>query len=533
MPAPVFAPVRTVEDTVPELTLARDILRWTAHRFRADWRYTPEQVRILARWYAVDADGGFVYTSGTLRRLKGWGKDPMMASVCWVELIGPCRFGGWHPDGSPKGVPAKEPWVQIFATSATQNTNTMSALLGLLTDETVALYAVDLGQEKCYATLPDGRRCRLEAKASSYRAAEGGRPSFALMNETWHWVTGNHGPKLAATIRANAAKVSGRYMEITNAPVVGEDSVAENTLYDFQKQRDGKNRATGLYYDSVEAPSGVDLGDEEQLRAALLCARGDAVWVNPDRVMPEIWSASTTEDESRRKYLNQTTVAEDALVDPEDWGRCEVEGRDLRPGDRIALGLDGGEADDSTALVAMRVRDALCVPLGVWEKPDGPAGANWQVDKDVVSDAVANAFATYNVTAFFSDVAYWETYTAQWSETYGPKLLIRSNGRSAVGYDMRANQREITTENMAMVGAIEAHQLLHQGHFTLRRHVENARKRPNQYGISFRKESRESRHKVDAYAALLLCWIARRRLIESGKLKPQRAVAKLTAYEGY
>ena len=44
----------------------------------------------------------------------------------------------------------------------------------------------------------------------------------------------------------------------------------------------------------------------------------------------------------------------------------------------------------------------------------------------------------------------------------------------------------------------------HDGDPALRRHVLNARRRSNNYGVSFGKESRESPRKVDLYAALML-----------------------------
>jgi phage terminase large subunit-like protein len=48
------------------------------------------------------------------------------------------------------------------------------------------------------------------------------------------------------------------------------------------------------------------------------------------------------------------------------------------------------------------------------------------------------------------------------------------------------------------------HKLHHDGDLALKRHVLNARRRTNNYGVSFGKESRESPRKVDLYAALLL-----------------------------
>ncbi|MER7705456.1 terminase [Kitasatospora sp. NPDC097605] len=546
-----YEPVRTIADTVPHphRTLAGELLRWSAYAFRPDWKYTPEQCRILARWYELRDDAvpedpndpetwgrAFRWESGTLRRLKGWGKDPKMASVCAMEFVGPCRLVGFRADGSPIGGPPQEAWVQIFATAAGQNVNTMSAFSTIFSQAAIDRYQIKLGQEVCYAIQADtdGRQCRLEAKASSFRAAEGGRPSFSLLNETWHWVQATGGPRLAATIRPNSTKVGGRTMEITNAPVIGEESVAEGTWYAFQKQRDGINRDAGIYYDSVEAPPGVDLADEDQLRAAILCARGDSVWINPGRVMKDIWSASTTEDESRRKYLNQLSSHDDALVDRDTWDLATVEAADgIRPGERIVLAFDGGKTDDSTGLLAMRVRDKMVQKLALWEKPDGPAGKGWEVDGTEVNDMVAHVFKRYTVVGFFADVAGWESYVADWSEKYGKHLLIKASGKSTVGFDMRANQREITTEHMAMVGAIETVALPHVRDYSLTRHALNARKRPNQYGIGFGKESRESKLKVDLYACMVIAWIAHRRLTESGKLKPQKAPGQLQTRGGF
>ncbi|MFF8774513.1 phage portal protein [Kitasatospora sp. NPDC015120] len=157
-----YEPIRTVLDDVPHphRTLAGEPLRWSAHTFRPDWKYTPEQCRILARWYELRDDAvpedpndpetwgrSFRWESGTLRRLKGWGKDPAMASVCAMEFVGPCRLVGFRADGSPIGGPPQEAWVQIFATAAGQNVNTMSALSTIFSQAAIDRYAIKLGQE--------------------------------------------------------------------------------------------------------------------------------------------------------------------------------------------------------------------------------------------------------------------------------------------------------------------------------------------------------------------------------------------------
>ena len=84
MTALTLEPIRTWPDTVPPRTrtLGWDVLGWTSrYLLQPDgpdagkpWRYTPEQVRIVLRWYEIDERGVFRFRQGTIRRLKGWGQ---------------------------------------------------------------------------------------------------------------------------------------------------------------------------------------------------------------------------------------------------------------------------------------------------------------------------------------------------------------------------------------------------------------------------------------------------------------------------
>ncbi len=90
------------------------------------------------------------------------------------------------------------------------------------------------------------------------------------------------------TIAGNVGKSRGggaRTMEITNAPLPGEDSVAEQTWHVWSKFAEGKARDSGLYYDSVESPS-VDLSDPDQLRAGIIAARDRGLGRQPGRGEP-------------------------------------------------------------------------------------------------------------------------------------------------------------------------------------------------------------------------------------------------------
>ncbi|UQA94920.1 hypothetical protein [Streptomyces halobius] len=189
MPAQTLEPVRTWPDTVPEptRTLGWDVLSWTSRWLLqpdgpdagTPWRFTDEQVRIVLRWFEIDDAGNFTRRQGTIRRLKGWGKDPFLAALCAVEFVGPCRFGGWREDGTPIAVPHPAPWVQVCAVSKDQTRNTMRLFPGMFSPKLIAEYGIDLGKEIIYSS---GGGV-IEAVTSSPRALEGGRLPLHLRGD--------------------------------------------------------------------------------------------------------------------------------------------------------------------------------------------------------------------------------------------------------------------------------------------------------------------------------------------------------------
>lgn len=493
------------------------------------YRLTPEQVNFLLYFYALDVDGRFVYRRGVLRRSKGWGKSPFMAAICLLELCGPVRFGGWDAHGEPVGVPVAAPWINLAGVSLDQTANTMVTILSMIEQGTIAdEYDLDPGLTRIY-TPGGGRLVPITASSASQ---EGARPSFGLLDETHHWTESNGGHALARVIRRNLAKVGGRSVETTNAHAPGYDSVAEGSFLDHLSIQEGRSKSKGLLYDSREAPGDVTLADPEVLLAGLKAAYGDSSWVDLERIREEVYDPSTPPEDARRFYLNQIVAAADSWVAPSEWDANFRE--DLPPlmdGETVSLGFDGALTDDSTALVACRISDGAPFVLGLWEKPEGPAGLGWEVDKTLVRDAVDHAFGRLDVVAFFSDVAYWETDVDAWRETYGERLLLKATTRHAVAWDMRGHGADTVRGVESVWRAIVDGELPHDGEARLRRHVVNARRRPNRWGVSFGKESRESPKKVDALAALVLARMARSRVLAENVLgKRRKGVGKLIGF---
>ena len=549
------AAVLTRPDGFPEFTLAPRILEWSydyllqpdGPKAGQPLEWTGEQVDFIYWWYAIDQAGRWIFPRGVLERMKGWGKDPVGAGLCSIELCGPCRFGGWEPDGTPKVVHHSAAWVQVAAVSKDQTRNTMTLFPAMLSPRAQREYQLDIGKEIIYAKREHGR---LEAVTSSPRALEGARSTLVLRNETHHWLSTNDGHDMARVTARNMAKArggGGRMLDITNAHMPGEDSVAEREWSAWQKTQAGLARGgTRVLYDSREAPPDTAMTDPVSLEAGLVAARGDSDWLDIPGLIETIYDPVTPVSESRRFYLNQKVAPEDAWVVPMEWdalGQRET----LADGELITMFFDGSKSDDATGLVGCRFTDGKLFELGVWQKPtawDDRHGANrWVVDRHAVNLLVDEVFEKYRPVAFFGDPSdtrdeagerYWEALIDQWHRKYRRRLKLwavkTGDKQHSISWDMRAPSRlqQFTEAADRFTDDIESGQLQHDASIMLAQHIKNARRRPNQYGVSIAKEHRESRNKID----LAVCAVGARMLwrLMTNKKPPRTSRPRAIAF---
>ena len=516
---------------LPEHTLGWEILGWISTKLTDDeggpWQATGEQARFLLWYYAINERGQFRYRKSTLQRLKGWGKDPLAAVMCCVELIGPSLFSHWVDKNGrrvkrweygarPVGRPNRSAYIQVTAVSLDQTENTLMCFQAMIPERTREEYSLEIQKEIIYAN--NGKQ-KLKALAASYRAAEGSRVSFAVLGETHHWIPGKGADKFYRTLTNNLLKGSGRFICITNAYEPGEDSVAQIIREEQEKVWAGLVEDTGWLYDSIEAHPEAPLTSAWS-KYIVETIRGDAYWLPVDLIAQAIQDSTIPASTHRRMWFNQIVSTSDSLYTSAEWDGIRVNGltgtkADLNPGDECTLGFDGSTTDDATALVAIRIADKLIVPLAVWQKPEG--SKNWRVNESEVETEVHQAFATYTIRAFYADVHPWESYVNGWAETYREQLLIKASSKSTVGFDMRGNNERIARGNESLLAMVQDGKIHHNGDKVLRVHVLNTKRRRNQYGLIFGKEHAESSRKVDMYAALLLAYIALTDLAESGK----------------
>lgn len=542
-------------------TIGDGVVDWIeASLYRPDgvdelMKLTSEQRNFVLHFYAVepselDSFGRalgwrFKCRRGVLRRAKGWGKSPFLGAIALAELCGPVV--PVEEDGYLYGEAHPMPWVVIAGVSEEQTKNTTDAIRAMASSPTLADY-LDVGMTRIL-TPTGGKLVPVTASAST---AEGGRYTFAILDETHHWTASNRGHALADVIRRNLGKVNGRSIETTNAHEPGNDSTAEKSYLAYLAIREGRAAADGILYDTRQAPDDIDLADRKAVMDGLRIAYGDSHWVNLDRILSEVYDPNMPPEQARRFYFNQIVAAADAWTTPALWAANQAEDapplaigdpNTRRSGDQVTLGFDGSLTDDSTALVATRVSDGAAFLLAIWEKPEGPDGDGYRVPKAEVRDAVDWAFAHLDVAAFFSDVAYWETDIDEWRAAYGGQLLVKATTSHAIGYDMRGHLQETTRATEAVNRAIadgelpwRAHQLVAgtgrglNGHEILQRHILNARRRPNRWGVSFGKETRESPKKVDALAALILSRMARSKYLGDSSTRRRKQTGRFYTF---
>lgn len=575
---------------LPEHTIGWQGIKWAEDNLLNDkgdpWRFTAEQKRFLLWWYAVDWRGVFVFRDGILQRLKGWGKDPLAAVLSLIELLGPCRFKGWAAeDNQAKGYAKGDPvarvnptaWIQIAAVSKKQTQNTMLCFGWLITESLKKKYRIQVNKESVSAF---GGNRKIEAVTSNPRSMEGGRPSLVIRNETHHWVESNEGHEMADVVERNLTKSadgSGRALSITNAYAPHEDSVAQRQREAWEAEDAGLSIKTGVMYDSIEAPASTslappkpekpaDLSDDEfdeifgemtkrWLSRIVDSIRGDASWLNVERIVLSLLDGNRPISVSKRFWLNVITTTEDAWVNndavrkaisPEaaDARKFDPLNDELRagwlpmPDEPIVMFGDGSKSDDSTGLVGCRLSDGYTFQIGVWQKPLKERGkeevASWLAPRNEVSARVDEAMERFNVVAFWFDPShtkddtdessYWNGTVDAWHRKHGPKLdkkgwAVKTGAKThSVLWDMTSPERQglFVAAAETFVADIESKNDIEEfeptfeicGTPALLKHLKNARMWPTKWGISLGKEGRESTKKID----LAVCAVGARML---------------------
>nr|WP_202507648.1 Terminase [Amycolatopsis rubida] len=486
--------------------------------------------------YALDGHGRRQYSRAVLSRAKGRAKSEIAGFVGLFEAFGPCRFCGWatggetyrwrdftytYEPGEPMGQQLTYPYIRCLATEESQTGNTYDVIHYNLTEGPLG---EDLPKDAAGLTrvlLPGGGEIVPSTASSS--AKDGGKESLAIFDEPHLYIT----PELRRMFKTvdrnlRKRKAAQPWGLLTSTMYqAGEDSILEALDRQAKAIREGRTRSARLLWDHREAPADVELTDLDAMVAALREVYGPAAdWMDlPGIVENEFWDLTKAPEESRRYFFNQRSSAATAWTTAPEWTAChDPERPPLLDGDTVVMFFDGSKNDDATGLVAVRMSDGHAAVLHCQEKPEGPAGAGWEVERAAADLAVRTAFDRFDVVGFFADVREFESYVDAWAFEFGDRLLVDATpgrSRSAVAFDMRAKVPEFVPAVERTLAEIKQKALTHDGDSRLTRHVLNARRQPTRYGVLIRKEARDSPHKIDLAVCLIGARHVRRLVLAS------------------
>lgn len=533
----------TLPEGEPEFTLGWEAILWAESvliqpngpRAGKPFRLTRDQMRFLLHWYAMDTDGRWLFHHGVRRLAKGSGKSPFAAVLALIEFCAPVRLARKDArlPGGCKGRPVDMPLVQIAATAESQTANTMRMVRAFAPkgSKVVREHLLDPGKTRYYK-LPEGT---LEVITSSATASEGAESSFNIADETEHWKPSNGGPDLAATLEDNLAKSGSRMLETANAWIPGQESVAEATWDAWVMQEEGLLRGdTKILYDARLAPPDTDMSDYDSLAAALEWVYGDCDWKRDEAGkldvhsnLQRIWSPKSKPSESKRKYLNWPSAAEDAWLLPEQWKALHDPSIEVKPGDRVCMFFDGSKSRDATALIGCRIDDGHVFTLGVWEP--NPSDPDSTVDVAAVDLAITKAFNLLDVVAFFADVREWESFVlTDWPQRFGDRLLVEAapsaRPSQPIAWDMRNHTYEFAKACEAVEAEIRDKAFTHDGDSAVTRHMGNARRRPYRDAVGIGKETRGSPRKIDAAVCVVGARMLRRIVLSSAPAREEPGI---------
>lgn len=269
--------------------------------------------------------------------------------------------------------------------------------------------------------------------------------------------------------------------------------------------RYGAKIAAGVEFDPTfgmawwAAPDGCDHRDEANWHIA-----------NPNLALgladiEEMRSAvrKTPEATFRRYRLNQFIHGGGiAWMDMAAWDRQADPNFLPTPGAEIVMAFDGSVTDDATALVGMTTDDRPTLfVIGVWQRPEN-AEDDWQVPRDEVEDAIADAFSLYKVRTFQCDTSYWLAEFNRWQERYGKRKVL----------DFTMSNARMVPAAQELFSGVTDGQVWHSDDPRLNEHVANSITKETPRGITIQKDAKNSKRKIDLAVASCMANDARLRI---------------------
>jgi hypothetical protein len=522
---------------------------------QADWQFwctanhyrVREGVRFVSPADATEDDPvllnqAFVYRRSLVVAPQKTGKGPWSAAITAVEACGPSLFAGWavegdvyrcedngcscgwtfeYQPGEPKGMRHPSPLIQLTANAEDQVANVYNPLkamirLGPLRD----LLLVREGFIRITGLSDDEELDRIDVVTSSARARLGNPITFAVQDEVGLYTKTNKMIDVAETQRRGVAGMGGRTISTTNAWDPSEDSYAQRSwessvkdIFRFYRNPDSVLR------DKQGKPLEYQV-DRDRRKIHEYVYRG-SWWVDLNSIEADAVELMERDSaQAERFFGNRIVPGLGGWCEVAKWADCAARRR-VPDGTAVALGMDGSDSDDWTAIRAETQDGYQFTPtFGPDNRPTiwNPDEYGGQVPRLEVAAAVDELMERFEVVRFYIDPPDWKSEIDDWSARYGEKRVIRwATYRLVQMHD--AAERLLTDIGKTSSG------WAHDECEITARHVGNARKaaRPGRRYVLAKPSQKQ---KIDACVTSVLAHEAACD-VTAAKLWPTKPKAKL------
>lgn len=443
------------------------------------FRLTPEWKALICCAYEVWPDdtelaGRRRYKRVVISLAKGLIKTEVAAAIAIEEASpsAPVRTIVEHGrplfdgQGIPIGGPVTFPYIPMVAYTEEQTEDLAYGAARVMLEYSAIAEEFDIGLERILRRSDGGE---LRALASSPNARDGARTTFQHFDETHRFVQ----PRLKQAHQTMLNNIPKRYaadawtLETTTAFAPGENSVAEATYEYARKVEAGRTPPDRtLFYFHRQAGDDHNVRTREGRERAVREASGPRGLFRDIEAVVNLYDSPDTDKAYwERVWCNRPVQQERKAFDLDLWDELAKPDLRIATGAQVVLAFDGSRFYDSTSLRARDIRTGHSWRIGLWERPEGPAGEGWQVPRDEVDAAVELAFGTYDVWRLYADPAHWQDAIDGWAGRFGADRVIE-------WWTNRLKQMVYAVQ--AFVEAMRSRGISHDGDPILRRHIGNA-----------------------------------------------------------
>lgn len=366
------------------------------------------------------------------------GKGPYSAARICVEAVGPALFGGWarggeswdcrdhycgcgwvyrYEPGEPMGMPWPTPLIQITAYSEEQTGNIYDALRPMIELGPLAEVIPHTGE--VFTRLPnDGR---IDTVTSSQQSRLGQRVTYVPQDETGIWTKNNKMVAVAETQRRGLAGMGGRAEETTNSWDPAENSVAQRT--GLMARRPDSD----IFAHHPQAPATLSYRSKRERRMIHEYVYAGCPWADLDAIDAEAAELAEVDIAQAERFFGNRVIPGLGTWMPDGLWERQERPRDVPDGTAVALGFDGSESDDWTAIRACTEDGYRFTPAyGPDARPTAWDPAEWggAIPRGEVHAAVDELCRRYKVRRAFCDPRDWQSEIGDWALRHGQDVFV-------------------------------------------------------------------------------------------------------------